>query len=654
MAYRQDILDRRKLADRSRRVLHLALVATFLLTFASTIFPSSKASAVVQNCTWVGGTNTDFSTATNWTDCGGGVPLDGDTISIDVSASPTDVVLTNDLTVNYSGINVVTTAGSGLLEIAGDISVGGPIGISGPKRLRLSGDVTLSANAVVTGFLELFDTTAGVGGGLNLGAYNLSTFNVGSGLSAINIYSSAITGTGNLALNADGDTGINRITVGLLYGGAYPILPTDISSWTGDFTVSHGFVEINPQIALSADNAFNIGAGATLRLFHRNGATVPSPLTLEGSSYGTGWGKVAVDFDYNANAGDAFNAQSSVVWSGPITLNSNVEVSGTGNFKMTGTAAKNGHTITVLSGENATITDESTVPPVADTTDPTVSLTAPAAGTVSGTVDLTATASDNVGVAKVEFYKGATKLGEDTTAPYNYSWDTTAVTNGSFDLTAKAFDAAGNSKVSDPVTTVVVSNAGTPAAFEVTNKDGVTKSSVALSGSCAQSVSGTNATITVPTDLASKTMLTAIGFTSQCASSGGTVQVTIDLGKQYGDLSGIKVYKDQSGGTVKDITTGATIENRTVSGKTTTFVIYSVTDGSAGDTDGLANGTVVDPVYVLDATTVTPAAAASAAAKLADTGTKVAMYASLAGLIIVGATEVANKKQSVWRAQTRR
>ena len=53
----------------------------------------------------------------------------------------------------------------------------------------------------------------------------------------------------------------------------------------------------------------------------------------------------------------------------------------------------------------------------AETTAPTVSLTAPASGTVSGTVTLSATASDNVGVAGVQFLlDGTTPLGtEDTT-----------------------------------------------------------------------------------------------------------------------------------------------------------------------------------------------------------------------------------------------
>jgi hypothetical protein len=62
----------------------------------------------------------------------------------------------------------------------------------------------------------------------------------------------------------------------------------------------------------------------------------------------------------------------------------------------------------------------------ADTTPPTVSVTAPAAGaTVSGPVTVTATASDNVGVAGVQFKVDGVNLGaEDTTGPYSIAWNT--------------------------------------------------------------------------------------------------------------------------------------------------------------------------------------------------------------------------------------
>ena len=88
-------------------------------------------------------------------------------------------------------------------------------------------------------------------------------------------------------------------------------------------------------------------------------------------------------------------------------------------------------------------------PSTADTTPPTVSLTAPAPGaTVSVTVAVTANASDNGAVAGVQFKLDGANLGaEDTTAPYSISWDTTTAANGSHTLTAVARDAAGNTTI---------------------------------------------------------------------------------------------------------------------------------------------------------------------------------------------------------------
>jgi len=85
----------------------------------------------------------------------------------------------------------------------------------------------------------------------------------------------------------------------------------------------------------------------------------------------------------------------------------------------------------------------------ADTTAPAVSLSAnPATVVAPGSTLLTATASDSVGVTKVEFYRGATLLGTDTTAPYEQSVAFTPADIGSVAFTAKAYDAANNSATS--------------------------------------------------------------------------------------------------------------------------------------------------------------------------------------------------------------
>jgi hypothetical protein len=130
----------------------------------------------------------------------------------------------------------------------------------------------------------------------------------------------------------------------------------------------------------------------------------------------------------------------------------------------TTTASNGSHTLTAVARDAFGLQHTSNAVAVtvsnSDTTPPTVSITSPASGaTVGGTISVTASASDNVGVAGVQFRLGDGPLGaEDTTAPYEVSWDTTGVSNGSHNLTAVARDAAGNITTSLLVT-VTVSNA---------------------------------------------------------------------------------------------------------------------------------------------------------------------------------------------------
>lgn len=100
----------------------------------------------------------------------------------------------------------------------------------------------------------------------------------------------------------------------------------------------------------------------------------------------------------------------------------------------------------------------------ADTQLPSTTITAPANGaTVSGTsITVSASATDNVGVVGVQFKLDGVNLGgEDTTAPYSTTWNTTTTPNGSHTLTAVARDAAGNQGASTPVI-VTVNNTAPP------------------------------------------------------------------------------------------------------------------------------------------------------------------------------------------------
>ncbi len=101
-----------------------------------------------------------------------------------------------------------------------------------------------------------------------------------------------------------------------------------------------------------------------------------------------------------------------------------------------------------------------TVTVVAPNVPPTVALTAPAEGasfTAPATISLAADASDSDGtVARVEFFNGDAKLGEDIAAPYEFIW--TPVASGTYVLTAKATDNGGTTTISDAVSVTVADN----------------------------------------------------------------------------------------------------------------------------------------------------------------------------------------------------
>ncbi|MDD5410211.1 MAG: S8 family serine peptidase [Methylobacter sp.] len=98
-----------------------------------------------------------------------------------------------------------------------------------------------------------------------------------------------------------------------------------------------------------------------------------------------------------------------------------------------------------------------------DTTLPTVSLTSPTEGQIlTGTVTLSANASDNVAVAKVQFFGGTTLLGTATATPYQLSWNSSALANNSYAFTAKATDTSGNVATSASVN-ATTSNTSPPA-----------------------------------------------------------------------------------------------------------------------------------------------------------------------------------------------
>jgi hypothetical protein len=93
-----------------------------------------------------------------------------------------------------------------------------------------------------------------------------------------------------------------------------------------------------------------------------------------------------------------------------------------------------------------------------DVSSPSISVPTPLMGaTVAGTTPLVVVATDNVVVARVDFYLDETLLASATSYPYTFAWDTTQTADGAHSVMAAAFDPTGNRR-SSPTLKLNVAN----------------------------------------------------------------------------------------------------------------------------------------------------------------------------------------------------
>ncbi len=86
-------------------------------------------------------------------------------------------------------------------------------------------------------------------------------------------------------------------------------------------------------------------------------------------------------------------------------------------------------------------------PGIADSIPPMISITNPTQGSIvarKSTIIISATATDNVGVARVEFYVNGSLRCTDSSISYDCNWKVPNQPNRSYQIQAKAFDQAGN------------------------------------------------------------------------------------------------------------------------------------------------------------------------------------------------------------------
>jgi peptidoglycan/xylan/chitin deacetylase (PgdA/CDA1 family) len=260
-------------------------------------------------------------------------------------------------------------------------------------------------------------------------------------------YPSAVT----VALSAIDSGGSGLAAIRYTTDGSDPT--TSSTLYTGTFSVSS-----TTTVKYRAwDNAGNVeGTNSQSIQIAPPDATPPtSSIACNGSTCSSGWYTAPVSVSLSAvdsgGSGVAFilyttdgsdPSSSSPVYSGPFTVSSTT-------------------TVKYRAWDNAGNVEATKAQLIqVDTAAPQVTLTSPVNGaTVSGVVRLEATASDTVsGVVRVDFYVDQKLLGTATSAPYRVNWNTNnkqQVPKGAHTIYAVAFDRAGNSVATTPITVTV-------------------------------------------------------------------------------------------------------------------------------------------------------------------------------------------------------
>ncbi len=180
-------------------------------------------------------------------------------------------------------------------------------------------------------------------------------------------------------------------------------------------------------------------------------------------------------------------------------------------------------------------------------TPPTVALTSPGNGasfTAGNSITLNATAADTDGsISKVEFFQGSTKLGEDTTSPYSFTWN--SVPAGNYSLTAKATDNAGATTTSSAASitvaaaTIVATPVFTPNGGTHTDSVTVTLSTATSGATIRYTTNGSTPTATsqaysAPFTLTSTSTVKSIAILNGTSSAVASASFTITTGGSGG------------------------------------------------------------------------------------------------------------------------
>jgi chitinase/chitodextrinase len=255
---------------------------------------------------------------------------------------------------------------------------------------------------------------------------------------------------GGYVAPADINRALDYLIKGISFGGQYVTSKSypgvrGIMTWSANWDKTQGDAFVNNAYTYFSGTGGNISPSVSI--------TSPA----NNANFATG-----SNITISANASDSDGTVSKVeFFRGPTKLGEDLSspyshtwnAVPSGSYTLTAKATDNLGASTTSSIVNITVGTVTNNPPVVSITSPSngASFTAPASITIS------ANATDDGSVSKVEFFQGASKLGEDTSSPYSFTWANVAA--GTYSLTAKATDNAGLSTTSSAVS-VTVSGTG--------------------------------------------------------------------------------------------------------------------------------------------------------------------------------------------------
>ncbi|MGA2242826.1 MAG: DUF4082 domain-containing protein [Verrucomicrobiota bacterium] len=265
------------------------------------------------------------------------------------------------------------------------------------------------------------------------------------------------TGSVTLAWNRSSNTNVAGYNI--YYGGASGTYTNEISAGNATNATVSGLVQgttyyfavttcaasgmespFSSEISYTVPSSNNLPTITLTAPSNGAGYTAPATINLAASVTTNGHSITKVQFYNGATLlGEDTSAPYSFTWS-------NVS---SGSYTLTAQVVYDAGSTVASSLANVTVTNPA----------PTVALTAPSNGagyTAPATINLAASVTTNGhSITKVQFYNGATLLGEDTSAPYSFTWNN--VGSGNYSLTAGVVYDSGSTVASSSVDIAIAS-----------------------------------------------------------------------------------------------------------------------------------------------------------------------------------------------------